>query len=791
MSEEDRIFKLESRARVRAKVAVVSFVLGLVSTNPVTAADERRAPEPPPQWQARSVPVKPSRAVIPPDHSDRLLHLKIVEGRRVSLRGGRLVSTDRVDLSGLSAVLESIPGLRIDRLFSRPEEVLEREQRRIERKSKRQQADKNLYFRLRLPEGADMAGVLDRLNALDIVEIAYAEPLPGPPPVSPDFSGDQEYADAAPRGIDAAIATDICGGRGSAVRVTDIEYSWNLNHEDLVGATPTLVANGTPADPFSDNNHGTAVLGELCASDNGFGVTGLVHQADIAVVNASNTGGYDLADSIDLAAANSAPGDVILLEQQVAGPNAGCDDTTQFGCVAVEWVQAYYDAIVAATSDGIHVVEAAGNGSQDLGDTATYGDPFPAGRADSGAIIVGAGSACTAASARARLGFSNYGPRVNLQGWGECVTTTGYGFLQGGVDPNVWYTGGFSGTSSASPIVTAAVASLSSVAQTLASTTLTPAQVRTALVSTGTAQTGTVSEHIGPLPDLRAALSPYETKPPDVTCPADVVAECTSPAGAAVSFTATATDDCDSTPDVSCSPASGSTFALGTTSPTCTAEDAVGNQDQCSFQVKVQDTTAPSITCPAAVTVECTGNNSISKNDVQLASFFAGVSVSDVCDASLAPSNDAPGFFPLGTTTVTFSVTDDSGNTSTCSTTVKVADTLPPTIDASVSPTQLWPPNHKLVDIAATVAVQDICDPSPGFVLKSILSNEPDNGLGDGDTVGDIQESAFGTSDTAFKLRAERSGNGTGRIYTVNYEASDGSNNKSDDSAVVLVPHDR
>jgi hypothetical protein len=258
-----------------------------------------------------------------------------------------------------------------------------------------------------------------------------------------------------------------------------------------------------------------------------------------------------------------------------------------------------------------------------------------------------------------------------------------------------------------------------------------------------------------------------------------------------VSFTATATDDCDGTPDVSCSPASGSTFALGTTSPTCTAEDAVGNQDQCSFQVKVQDTTPPSITCPAAVTVECTGNNGIGKDDAQLASFFAGVSVSDVCDATLAPSNTAPGFFPLGTTTVTFSVTDDSGNTSDCSTTVKVADTLPPTIDASVSPTQLWPPNHKLVDITATVAVQDICDPSPGFVLKSILSNEPDNGLGDGETVGDIQESAFGTSDTAFKLRAERSGTGTGRIYTVDYEASDGSNNKSDDSAVVLVPHDR
>jgi hypothetical protein len=120
-----------------------------------------------------------------------------------------------------------------------------------------------------------------------------------------------------------------------------------------------------------------------------------------------------------------------------------------------------------------------------------------------------------------------------------------------------------------------------------------------------------------------------------------------------------------------------------------------------------------------------------------------------------------------------------------------VADTTPPVIDASVNPTSLWPPNHKLVAIAATVAVQDICDPNPTFVLKSILSNEPDNGLGDGDTVGDIQEAAFGTPDKAFKLRAERSGNGSGRIYTVTYEAKDGSNNQSTDSAAVVVDHNR
>jgi hypothetical protein len=85
--------------------------------------------------------------------------------------------------------------------------------------------------------------------------------------------------------------------------------------------------------------------------------------------------------------------------------------------------------------------------------------------------------------------------------------------------------------------------------------------------------------------------------------------------------------------------------------------------------------------------------------------------------------------------------------------------------------------------------VDDICDPHPTFVLTSITSNEPDNGLGDGDTPGDIQGADFGTADTSFKLRAERSGNLTGRVYTIVYTASDKSGNTSTATVRVLVPH--
>jgi len=89
------------------------------------------------------------------------------------------------------------------------------------------------------------------------------------------------------------------------------------------------------------------------------------------------------------------------------------------------------------------------------------------------------------------------------------------------------------------------------------------------------------------------------------------------------------------------------------------------------------------------------------------------------------------------------------------------------------------------------VAVTDRCDPAVSFRLVSVTSNEPDNGLGDGDTAGDVQDAAPGTPDTSFLLRAERSGRGGGRIYTVVYGASDGSGNSSLATAYVSVPHDR
>jgi hypothetical protein len=110
-------------------------------------------------------------------------------------------------------------------------------------------------------------------------------------------------------------------------------------------------------------------------------------------------------------------------------------------------------------------------------------------------------------------------------------------------------------------------------------------------------------------------------------------------------------------------------------------------------------------------------------------------------------------------------------------TTAAVVDTTPPELAISVAPTTLWPPNHKLVPIMVTVATSDICDTSPTIRLLSITSNESPNGNGDGNTSSDVAGASFGQDDREFMLRAERSGNGNGRVYTITYEAADDSGN--------------
>ncbi len=116
-----------------------------------------------------------------------------------------------------------------------------------------------------------------------------------------------------------------------------------------------------------------------------------------------------------------------------------------------------------------------------------------------------------------------------------------------------------------------------------------------------------------------------------------------------------------------------------------------------------------------------------------------------------------------------------------------VCDTIAPTLTLSASPNSIWPPNHKYVNVTVTANAADNFDANPTVTLLSVTSNEPDNGLGDGDTANDIV--IVGTFNV--KLRAERSGTGNGRIYTLTYQVTDSCGNATTQTVTVTVPKSR
>ena len=145
-----------------------------------------------------------------------------------------------------------------------------------------------------------------------------------------------------------------------------------------------------------------------------------------------------------------------------------------------------------------------------------------------------------------------------------------------------------------------------------------------------------------------------------------------------------------------------------------------------------------------------------------------------------------PGPYELGDTEVTLTVTDDKGDSDTCDAMVTVEDQEAPVISSvTANPNKLWPPNHKMVPVTVAVDATDNCDSACQIV--SVASNEPVNGLDDGNTAPDWVI----TGDLTLKLRAERSGTGSGRIYTITVECADSSGNSSTDTATVTVPHDK
>ena len=345
------------------------------------------------------------------------------------------------------------------------------------------------------------------LQALDVVEFVSLSsmdsppPPPGPvdiPPTSSLLSAAQTYRGT--NGINAEDAWNRFGVKGQGVRITDCEYLFNSVHEDLAGLVTPQPGSIQYNTDFGDD-HGTAVLGILTAAENNYGMTGIIPMAssyfypENAIVNGSV---QSRSACIAASLTASGRGDVVLLEMQTYGFGWTTEDDR---FVPAEYEQSVWLVVKTGTDAGKHVVAAAGNGGQDLDNTnyASYRN-----RGDSGAIIVGAGS-----TNRAWLSYSTFGSRVNLQGWGDwSVASLGYGDLYTyGGDPNQKYTKSFSGTSSASPIVASSVVLVESFVRQKLGRSLTPTEMRRILVKNGKAQTGSLSQKIGPLPDISATLA--------------------------------------------------------------------------------------------------------------------------------------------------------------------------------------------------------------------------------------------------------------------------------------------
>lgn len=147
---------------------------------------------------------------------------------------------------------------------------------------------------------------------------------------------------------------------------------------------------------------------------------------------------------------------------------------------------------------------------------------------------------------------------------------------------------------------------------------------------------------------------------------------------------------------------------------------------------------------------------------------------------------------PLGQRAVTLRVTGAGGLASTSTVEITVADTLPPALTVSATPSSLWPPNHRMVSVQPVLQIADRCDPSPTVRLLYARSSEPDDapGGGDGSTTGDIQNDAAAGPAGAILLRAERSAGGPGRIYELGYAVTDASGNSASALTLVTVPRD-
>jgi hypothetical protein len=219
-------------------------------------------------------------------------------------------------------------------------------------------------------------------------------------------------------------------------------------------------------------------------------------------------------------------------------------------------------------------------------------------------------------------------------------------------------------------------------------------------------------------------VSVVDTTPPVLNLPSNITVEAVSSSGKDVSYSASATDAVAGTPPVNCTPPSGSTFPIGTTTVNCSATDGTNPATTGSFTVTVTDASGPAFTSvPGALTVEANGPSGSIVN-------YQSPTAVDTVDGpqlvSCAPATHT--LFPIGSTTVQCSASDNHGNSSSASFQVAVVDTTPPTLAIpgpttvyATTPTGIPETAQGLIAFRAAVTADDIVDPHP-FITDNLGS---------------------------------------------------------------------
>ncbi|MEY0433420.1 S8 family serine peptidase [Providencia huaxiensis] len=246
--------------------------------------------------------------------------------------------------------------------------------------------------------------------------------------ITPDFSELQKYLDA-PMGMNVREPWEK-NINGSQAVVRHMDFGVYRNHEDLKDANLIVVSSRSET---QNCNHGTASTGCVIATKNEFGVTGVAHGCQFYF--------YD-TDDLDRLTDDTQPGDIVSFDLQFHIDNK---------LLPIISVRNWWERIKIMVDKGATVLLAAGNGGLDLSQFGVM-DDF----GDNGCMLVGA---CDHLTGK-RTSFSNYNQKNSLiNSWGDwSVTTTGYGTLQKppGNDRN--YTDSYSGTSSATPLCSGALA---------------------------------------------------------------------------------------------------------------------------------------------------------------------------------------------------------------------------------------------------------------------------------------------------------------------------------------------